>query len=148
VLDKHPNDVKLVVKHFPLRSHRYAKKASAAALAANEQGKFWEFHEKLMKNYRSVNGEFHEKLMKNYRSVNDNKILEIAKGLNLDMEQFARDMNSAPVNDILVQDFRDGRKIGIRGIPTVLVNGRIITRLSSKVVDDAIATGLNKGKPK
>jgi protein-disulfide isomerase len=133
VLDKHPNDVKLVVKHFPLRSHKYAKKASAAALAANAQGKFWAFH---------------EKLMENYQSVDDNKILEIAKGLNLDMVQFARDMNSAPVNDLLAQDFRDGRKIGIRGIPTVLVNGRIITRLSPEVLDDAIATGLNKGQPK
>ena len=54
VLDKYPDDVKLVVKHFPLPMHKYAQKAATAALAANDQGKFWEFHSKLFKNYKII----------------------------------------------------------------------------------------------
>ena len=122
-----------MVKHFPLRSHRYARKASAAALAANEQGKFWEFH---------------EKLMENHRSINEDTIQQIAAELHLDMEQFSRDMNSAPVNNLIVRDLRDGRAVGIRGIPTVLVNGRIVAKPSPENLEEAIAAALNKSKPK
>jgi len=122
-----------VVKHFPLRSHRYARKASAAALAANEQGKFWEFH---------------EKLMENHRSINEDTIQQIAAELHLDMEKFSRDMDSAPVNNLIVRDLRDGRAVGIRGIPTVLVNGRIVAKPSPENLEEAIAAALNKSKPK
>ena len=45
VLEKYPQDVKVVFKNFPLRSHIFAEKAAVAALAAGDQGKFWEFHD-------------------------------------------------------------------------------------------------------
>ena len=54
MLEKYPNDVKLVVKHFPLPSHKAARPAAIAALAAHKQDKFWEFHAKLLENYRSL----------------------------------------------------------------------------------------------
>jgi len=118
-----------VVKQFPLRSHRFARKAAAAALAAKEQGKFWEFH---------------EKLIENQSSIDEKKIEDIATELHLNMEQFKRDMNSAPVNDLIVRDLRDGRAVGIRGIPTVLVNGRIVAKPSPQNLEGAIAGALNK----
>ena len=133
MLDKYPKETKFVVKHFPLRSHRFARKASAAALAAKEQGKFWEFH---------------EKLVENYRSIDEKKIQDIATELHLNMEQFTRDMNSAPVNDLIVRDLRDGRAVGIRGIPTVLVNGRIVAKPSPQNLEGAIAAALNKSMAK
>jgi protein-disulfide isomerase len=133
VLDKYPKETKFVVKHFPLRSHRFARKASAAALAAKEQGKFWEFH---------------EKLIENHNSIDENKIRDIAAELHLDMEQFTRDMNSASVNDLIVRDLRDGRAVGIRGIPTVLVNGRIVAKPSPQNLEETIAAALKKNRPK
>ncbi|MBL7178295.1 MAG: thioredoxin domain-containing protein [Desulfobacteraceae bacterium] len=68
---------KLVFKNFPLSKHKFAMKAAAAALAANKQGKFWEFH---------------DRLFKNYKNLNDTKIQEIAKELALDMERFNKDL--------------------------------------------------------
>jgi protein-disulfide isomerase len=133
VLDKYPKEVKFVVKHFPLRSHRFARKAAAAALAAKEQGKFWEFH---------------EKLIENHNSIDENKIQQIATELSLDMQQFTRDMNSAPVNDLIVRDLRDGRAVGIRGIPTVLVNGRIVAKPSPQNLEEIIAKALSKSRPR
>jgi protein-disulfide isomerase len=47
VLEKNPNQVKLVFKNFPLRNHKFAMEAAIAALAAEKQGKFWEFHDLL-----------------------------------------------------------------------------------------------------
>jgi protein-disulfide isomerase len=133
VLDKYAKETKFVVKHFPLRSHRFARKASAAALAAKEQGKFWEFH---------------EKLIENQSSIDEKKIEDIATELHLNMEQFKRDMNSAPVNDLIVRDLRDGRAVGIRGIPTVLVNGRIVAKPSPQNLEGAIAAALKKTRAK
>jgi protein-disulfide isomerase len=54
VLEKYPNDVKLVVKQFPLPMHNYARKAATAAIAAGKQGKFWETHEKLFANQKDL----------------------------------------------------------------------------------------------
>jgi protein-disulfide isomerase len=49
VLEKNPDSVKLVFKHFPLRNHKFARPASIAAMAAERQGKFWEFHDLLLR---------------------------------------------------------------------------------------------------
>ena len=103
------DEVKLVVKNFPLRNHKFARKAAQAALAAKEQDKFWEFH--------------HE-LFKNYKSMNDAKIQGIAKALSLDMEKFNQDMNSKAVQQIINRDIQNGRRIGVRGTPTIFVNGK------------------------
>ena len=132
-MDKYAKETKFVVKHFPLRSHRFARKASAAALAAKEQGKFWEFH---------------EKLMENHRNLDENKIQDIATELHLDMERFTQDMNSAPVNDLIVRDLREGPALRIRGIPTVLVNGRIVAKPSPQNLEETITEALNKSRPK
>lgn len=58
VLEAYPDKVKLVFKNFPLRNHRNAMKAASAALAAEGQGKFWEFHDILFKNYNRLNDKF------------------------------------------------------------------------------------------
>jgi protein-disulfide isomerase len=113
LLEKYPKDVKLVYKNFPLQSFRFATKAAQAAFAAQRQGKFWEFH---------------EKLFENYNVLNDEKINEIARGLGLDMEKLARDMNSPAIQNLVARDANEGRRIGVRGIPTILINGKITDR--------------------
>jgi protein-disulfide isomerase len=55
VLEKYPQDVKLVHKNFPLRNHKFAVKAAKAALAAHRQGRFWDYHHKLFENYKQLN---------------------------------------------------------------------------------------------
>ena len=109
VLDKYPDNVKLVIKHFPLSNHKYAHKAASAALAANVQGKFWEFH---------------SKLFKNYKVINDAKIQDIAKELGLDMEKFTKDMQSPAIKSLIARDVSNGRQIGVRGTPTIFINGK------------------------
>jgi len=54
LLEKYPNDVKVVIKNFPLGSHKQAKKAAQYALAANKQGKFKEMYHKIFENYRDL----------------------------------------------------------------------------------------------
>ena len=54
ILNKYPDDVRLVIKHFPLSFHKEARKASLYSLAAERQGKFLEMYYKIMENYKCV----------------------------------------------------------------------------------------------
>jgi len=129
VLDKYPNDVKLVVKNFPLGSHKYAYEAATAALAANVQGKFWEFH---------------SQLFKNYNVINDAKIQDIAKELGLDMKKFNKDMQSPAIKSLIARDVNDGRQIGVHGTPTIFINGKAFENRSLIGIYQVIEVELKK----
>jgi protein-disulfide isomerase len=111
VLERYPKDVKLVIKHFPLNRHKFARKAAQAALAAASQEKFWEFH---------------HKLFESYQSINDEKIQKIAGDLKLDMEKFNKDFKSKAVNDLISRDINNALQIGVRGTPAIYMNGKQI----------------------
>ena len=129
MLDGYPNEVKLVIKHFPLSYHEYSEKAARAALAANLQGKFWEFHSKLFE-YCEV--------------INDVKIQDIARELNLDMEKFTRDMESPTINGLITRDVNNGKQIGVSGTPTIFINGKILRNLSAEGFYQMFETELGK----
>ena len=116
-MDQYTGDIKFYIKNFPLNIHKYAKKASIAALAAHAQSKFEEFH---------------NKLLENHRALNDEKILEIAKEVGLDMETFEKDKNSASISNLVNRDMMEGRRIGIRSTPTVFINGKLLKRRNLK----------------
>ena len=109
MLEKNPSTVKIVYKNFPLRNHKYATTAAVAALAAGRQGKFWQFH---------------DELYKIYKDINDQKILEIAQKLGLDLEQFEIDIKDPKLRQMIQQDYQEGVQSGVKGIPAVYINGK------------------------
>jgi len=109
VLEKYPEEVKIVYKNFPLNNHKFAKKAATAALAAESQGKFWEFH---------------DLLFKNYNRLNDKKIRDIAIELSLDMVKFDEKTKDPLIQERISRDLRDGNRADVRGTPTVFINGK------------------------
>ena len=111
VLEQYPQQVKLVFKNFPLRSHSFAYKAAQASMAAEKQGKFWEFH---------------DLLFKNYNRINDQKITEIMNDLNLDADQFQRAMQDPAIKAQIDADLRNGNTAGVRGTPTIFINGKLL----------------------
>jgi protein-disulfide isomerase len=131
VLKKYPQSVKLVFKNFPLRNHRFAAKAAAAALAANRQGKFWEFY---------------DELFKNYNRLSDKKISEIARKLGLNEAQFKRDRKDPLILAKIRKDYQEGMKLGVKGIPTVFVNGRRVRSRSVQGFQAIIERELKKLK--
>lgn len=130
VLEKNPDSVKLVFKHFPLRNHKFARPASIAAIAAGRQGKFWEFHDLLFKNYNRLNAQ---------------KIREIAQQLNLDMGKFDRDQKDPGNGKIINRDLSEGNRVGVRGTPTVFINGRLLRNRSQAGFQAMIEKTLKKG---
>jgi len=129
VLELYPNDVKLVFKNFPLTTiHKFAMNASVAALAANQQGKFWEYH---------------SEIFKNYNQLNDAKFDEIAGSLGLDIEQFKKDMQSPALKAMVQRDLQDGIEAGVRGTPSIFINGRVLQQRSlqrfQQIIDEELA---------
>jgi len=83
--------------------------SAKAALAAREQGKFWEFHDRL----------FAEK------KLSPMSITKIAQDLKLDLPRFEKDMASAKIQAEINKDLQDAKKAGVTGTPTAYINGRL-----------------------
>jgi len=129
VLDTYPDKVKIVYKNFPLQRHKYARNAAIAALAADRQGKFWEFH---------------DLLFENYQKPDDPKIKEIAQQLKLDLKAFENDLKNPEIEAKVQRDFLDGQKAEVRGTPTIFVNGRMLKNRSLQGFQTLIDKELTK----
>jgi protein-disulfide isomerase len=105
-----PKDIRLVYKQFPLSMHPHARKAAAASLAANEQGKFWQMH---------------DKLFASFRQLDDEHILAMAKEIGLDMNRFTADLGSGKYDAVIKKDLRDGEESGVAGTPAFFINGKL-----------------------
>lgn len=128
VLEHNPETVKISYKHFPLRSHKQAKPAAFAAYAAQKQGKFWEYHDELFLNMKTLGPQ---------------KFLEIATNLGLDIEQFMKDMADPETHKKIDQEVRDGSMAGVKGTPAIFINGRRVKDRSlngfQKIINEELA---------
>jgi protein-disulfide isomerase len=109
VMKVYPKQVKLIFKQYPLDSHPQAAISAAAALSANQQGKFWPMHDALFANRTRLSRQ---------------TILELATGLGLDMKRFTADLDSAETKKLVARDIDDGDKIGVEATPTIFINGQ------------------------
>ena len=129
MLDKNPDKVNLVIKHFPLNSHKFARRAAAVALAANRQDKFWECH---------------TKIFENYRSINETKVQEIATEIGLDLERLNTDAKDPAIQYLINRDISNGQQSGVRGTPAIFVNGKRLDNRSLAGFQKAIDAELKK----
>ena len=131
MLEKYPKDVKIVEKNFPLQMHKMARPAAAAALAAHNQGKFWEYH---------------RKLFDNMSGLTEARFVDFAKELNLDLFKFGKDINSPEVQNIINRDLLEGNKAKVSGTPTIFVNGKLLKDRSFEGFQNMIDAELRKKK--
>ncbi len=101
--------VRVAFKHQPLPFHDKAKGAAAASMAANEQGKFWEMHDKLFANQGALDRPSLDKY---------------ASEIGLDMGKFRAAMDSNKFEAQITKDSNEGSQIGANGTPTFFINGR------------------------
>ena len=126
ILEKYPKDVRLIFKQFPLDDHSQAFLAAEAAVAAHAQGKFWEMHDKLYGNYRSISPQ---------------NILIWAKEIGLEMKRFTQEVDAGKYKKEIEGEVKQGEDAGVQGTPTFFFNGR---RYSGAFQADAIAQMLQK----
>lgn len=90
--------------------------AGMAARCANEQGKFWEYHDKL----------FNEQSGENQGAFSRDSLKRFARDLGLDTAKFNTCLDSEKYEDAVTADTNAGRDAGVSGTPTTFINGRIV----------------------
>lgn len=107
--------LRVIFREFPLvPTHKHALNAARAAEAAGLQGKFWEMHGLLYDNQKT----WHE-------AFDSRPIFEgYAQRIGLDIERYRRDFNSQVVEQRIFLDGKRAHSLGVKGTPTVFLNGR------------------------
>jgi protein-disulfide isomerase len=104
--------VRIVWKHYPLDFHKDSPLAHLAAMAANNQGKFWEYHDKLFANQPKIQRQY---------------LLQYARELNLDMKRFEADLDGARGKSAIDADLAEAKTLGVSGTPAFFVNGHFLS---------------------
>lgn len=108
LMEKYPDQVRFVYRDFPLPSHPNAIPAAEAANCANEQGAFWEYHDRLFATTQGLSPALYEK---------------IATELSLDMEQFKKCVEDRTYQAEVDADFQFAANLGVSSTPTFFLNG-------------------------
>ena len=108
VQKKYPKDVRVVFRHFPLSFHANAMPAAIATRCADQQGKFWEMHDKMFEQSKHLSTAVIE---------------SSAKEIGLDGEKFTACMNDDSQREAVESEMEEGSAFGVEGTPAFFVNG-------------------------
>jgi hypothetical protein len=124
-VDAKKDKVRFVFKFLPLPKHTHADPAARAAIAAMNQGKFWEMH---------------HKLFENQEHLESSDLEQYARDLGLDMTKFKADLSAKETTDRIEADRKQADNLKVKGTPTIYINGREYDR--SQEIGDWIAMDL------
>ena len=122
--------VKLVFRDFPIdQLHPGASKAHEAARCANEQGKFWPYHDKLFAGPPNSSAELFK---------------GIAKEVGLNANAFETCLGSGKHQAAIKKDIEEGQRVGVTGTPAFFINGRLVSGAQpleavARVIDEELA---------
>lgn len=111
ILETYKGKVRFVYRDFPLSFHQNAQKAAEATECADEQSKFWEYHDLLFEKQSE------------WSSSGVAKLKEYASSLGLNTGQFEKCLDSGKYSAEVKKDFEDGQNAGVSGTPAFFVNG-------------------------
>ncbi len=91
--------------------HKFAEKASIAALASAKQNKYQELTKALLADFKKLSNE---------------TIKKLAEANGLDMEKFNKDIKDPELKKQVQKDMKLGSSVGVRGVPALYINGRLV----------------------
>jgi len=116
ILEEYGDEVRYIFRDYPLGFHQHAQKAAEAARCAGDQGKYWEYHDKL----------FEEQETWTAGSDATDLLVGYAGELGLDKEEFNSCLTEGKFADGIKSDFELGQKVGVSGTPSFFVNGKFL----------------------
>ena len=108
--------LRLEWRDFPYQG-KESVDAALAARAAQEQGKFWEYHDLL---YETQD-----------QGYSEERLVTLADEVGLDVEEFRASLESGENEAVVGEDFREGQERGVSGTPTFVINGQTLVGLQS-----------------
>jgi protein-disulfide isomerase len=111
ILVEYGDRVQFSFRHLPLPNHRFAFKAAQAAVCADQQGKFWDYHDRLFDSSRELSAA---------------TLSELARQLNLDSKKFVACLSNEESRKVVAADVQEAMRLGISSTPTLFVNGRMV----------------------
>ena len=139
LLDTYGKKLKFNYRHFPLTQiHQRAQKAAEAAVAAAQEGKFWEMHDKL----------FH-----NRRNLGSVSLKEYARESGVVDKNFLPKLVDSVYGWTVRNDLLEGLDKGVRDVPAFFINGELYSGKPtfdglSKAVEEALKSGKRKSAVK
>ena len=115
--------LRLEWRDFPYQGQESVD-AALAARAAQEQEKFWEYHDLL---YGTQDQGFSEE-----------RLVDLADEAGLDVEEFRSSYASGEHEAVVGEDFREGQERGVTGTPTFVINGQVLVGLQPLSVFERI----------
>lgn len=113
VKKSYPDQVRIVFRQFPLAMHANAQKAAEASLCAEDQGKFWEMHDWMFANQKSL-------------GIDSLKEQAVAMD-GVDGDTFAQCLDSDKYAEQVATDMREGSQAGVSGTPAMFINGQMVS---------------------
>ena len=128
IREKYGDKVRFVFRQYPLPMHGDARLAAQAALAAHQQGKFWEYH---------------DLLFQNQRSLERSSLEQYAKQASLDVERLKKGLDDPALKAAVDADVKLGEEVNVSGTPTVFINGKRVPNPTefepvAKLIDAAL----------
>jgi len=112
LLDTYEGQIRYIVRHFPLVGiHPAAAGAAEAAVCAERQGAFWEYHDLLFAQEQGLTPE---------------SLRSYAEDAGLDQGAFQECLESGEPTRVVQEDIQRGAAYGVRGTPAFFINGRVI----------------------
>jgi protein-disulfide isomerase len=106
-------------------------RSANAALCANEQGRFWDYHDTLYAN----------QITEDASLFTDERLIKMAENLNLNMTAFNQCYQAKKYASVIQKDIAQGQSLNITGTPSVVVNGKLVSSFLTTIqaIDDALA---------
>ena len=132
VRQKYKDDVRLIYRHLPMHFHINAALAAEAAVAAADQGKFWEMHDQIFSHF----GKLARADLEGF-----------AEAIHLDMDKFKAALDDRRYHDVVIAEGADAIALGVDGTPTTFVNGMpLIGTHDADQLDAVIAAQLAQAR--
>lgn len=113
LMKNYSGKIRRVWRHYPLAFHTGSDRAHEASECAHEQGKFWEYHDKLFANLGG--------------SHDDSTLIRFAQEVKADKKKFEKCLSSGKYKDLVQKEIAKGSQSGVQGTPAVFVNGQLVS---------------------
>ncbi|MFW5967613.1 MAG: DsbA family protein [Persicimonas sp.] len=109
IAEEYDDEVAVYFKFFPLQPQGNAELAARASVAAHKQDRFWQMHDLIFENQRSLSRD---------------KLMQFARRIGLNVDKFKEDMEGEEAKSLVQRDKAEGQKAEITGTPAVFIDGQ------------------------